>query len=234
MHYLYIYVHTCRGVLQPFRYTLYVGTKSPNHPEVPLGLDETYHGVTLADFDSDDIVIIDATGGHLPATFKHGKKLGLDKQSIKYMAVHPLFSPSDTRSNMIELSYICRPDVLPALSLFGKRPTLKQVGWSLCLSIYLLIYVHAYTYMHTYTHKYIFKVNSLFLLFRIVLLDRLPAVQLIEVNQNTFIGKNYVADLNKISLMKLLSFLIKTDQIKILRNVPNKVREINEYTASLI
>lgn len=157
--YVALCIHTCRGVLQPFRYTLYVGTKSPNHPEVPLGLDETYHGVTLADFDSDDIVIIDATGGHLPATFKHGKKLGLDKQSIKYIAVHPLFSPWDTRPNMIELSYICKPDVLPALSLFGKRPTLRKVSWLLYLCIF------SYTFMHTRTHKYIFKVNSLFLLF---------------------------------------------------------------------
>ena len=43
------------------------------------------------------------------------------------------------------------------------------------------------------------------------------------MNQKTFEGDNYVVELNKARLMGLVSFLIKTDQVKIIRNVPSKV-----------
>ena len=113
-----------RGVLQPFRYTLYVGNKSRKRSAIRT------NQIKREDFEDNDIVIIDATGGYLPSVFKDGVRLGHERQSIKYTAVHPLLSPKDTRLNSIDLSFVCLPEVLPALSIIGKRPSLKQVFYS--------------------------------------------------------------------------------------------------------
>ena len=129
-----------RNVLQPFRYTMFIGRSgAASKTSVDLFVD---------DFESnEDVLIVDATGGHLQKSFKDAIKLARERQAIKYTVVHPLFSPDDARMNAIELSFICMPETLPALSLIAKRPTLKQVSKYTCTTIN--------TYIHTYIHTHI-------------------------------------------------------------------------------